>query len=242
MPDKEDDGNFLSRWSRRKRMRDDEVEEVVELETTDEPVAEKPMAIAAADTALEQDTELAEPSEPTEEELEIQANIEAAEAVDLETLAYESDFEVFMKKGVPDAIKNAAMQKLWRSNPVLAVLDGLNDYDEDFGDPKLNVYKSAWEVGRGFLTDDEMNHNPADKVKALVEKWMEEPVEATTAIASETTQEEQEDDTQLAANDPDDEPADNEVEIEETDEAEVSQEPVRVSMRSRIFDDAQDKS
>jgi hypothetical protein len=37
-----------------------------------------------------------------------------------------------MREGVPEALRNRALRKLWLSDPVLANLDGLNDYDEDF--------------------------------------------------------------------------------------------------------------
>ena len=86
------------------------------------------------------------------EDPELVANREAAEAVDLESLTYESDFTVFMKRGVPEALKNAALRKLWRSNPDLAVLDGLNDYDTDFrnAETAMDGFKSAWKVGRGY--------------------------------------------------------------------------------------------
>jgi len=51
---------------------------------------------------------------------------------DIETLTYESDFTAFLQKGVPESLQRLALAKLWRSNPVLANLDGLNDYDWDF--------------------------------------------------------------------------------------------------------------
>ncbi len=68
-------------------------------------------------------------------------------------MTYDSDFTVFMKRGVPETLKNAALRKLWRSNPDLAVLDGLNDYDTDFRPPDetaMDGFKSAWKVGRGY--------------------------------------------------------------------------------------------
>ena len=62
---------------------------------------------------------------------------------DIDTLDKESDFTVFMQAGVPEEMKNLALRALWRSDPVLANLDGLNDYDEDFG--------SMLEVGAEFM-------------------------------------------------------------------------------------------
>jgi hypothetical protein len=51
---------------------------------------------------------------------------------DIDSLDKDSDFTVFLGDKVPDALRNAALRKLWRSDPVFANLDGLNDYDEDF--------------------------------------------------------------------------------------------------------------
>ncbi|WP_417684351.1 DUF3306 domain-containing protein [Roseibium sp.] len=128
------DEGFLSRWSRRKRGVEEE-SEAAELQVV-------------ADETSEGDEHGTEP----QEDPELVANREAAEAVDLETLTYESDFTVFMKNGVPAALKNAALQKLWRSNPVLAVLDGLNDYDEDYriAQGVMGQFESAWKVGKGY--------------------------------------------------------------------------------------------
>ena len=236
MPDDDNEQNFLSRWSRRKR-------EVWTEEAENDPSLPVEQAGIEMDAGAEGSDDLAglatapgEPDKevPSAEELEMQANLEAAEAVDLESLEYESDYKLFLKKGVSQTLRNAAMQKLWRSNPVLSVLDGLNDYDEDYGDPKLNVYKSAWNVGRGFLTEAEMNHNPVDRAKTILQKLIEDKPDelAATAIEDETEQE---------VIEPQDSPG-----IEMSDEAElpvekqfdVSEEPKRVSIRNRLFEQA----
>ena len=51
---------------------------------------------------------------------------------DIDELAANSDYTAFLADGVPESLARAALRKLWRSDPVLANLDGLNDYDEDF--------------------------------------------------------------------------------------------------------------
>ena len=50
----------------------------------------------------------------------------------IETLGKDSDYTPFMRSDVPDAVRNAALRKLWLSDPVFANLDGLVDYAEDF--------------------------------------------------------------------------------------------------------------
>lgn len=66
------------------------------------------------------------------------------------------DFSVFMKATVPNALRNRALRTLWRSNPVLANVDMLVDYGEDFtgkGDV-IGAIKTAYQVGKGYLTEE----------------------------------------------------------------------------------------
>lgn len=78
--------------------------------------------------------------------------------VEVEALDYEADFTRFMKEDVPEALKRRALRQLWRSDPILANVDGLNDYDDDFTDAALavKVLQTAHKIGRGYLDDDEV--------------------------------------------------------------------------------------
>jgi hypothetical protein len=84
--------------------------------------------------------------------------IDPADLPDVESLDKDSDYTVFMQEGVPDAVRNLALRKLFASNPALAVLDGLNDYDDDYS--KLGIVtqtvKTAYKAGRGFLEDGDL--------------------------------------------------------------------------------------
>jgi len=75
----------------------------------------------------------------------------------LDTLGPGSDFKGFMAKDVPDQLRNLALRRLWRSNPILANLDGLNVYEEDYSDAAKVIpnMQSAYQVGRGYLRDPE---------------------------------------------------------------------------------------
>ncbi len=116
-------------------------------------------------SARQSETDAGRVDAPPSEDAEVQArhaaelaaNREAAEAVDLDALDADSDFSVFLKKGVPEILKKRAMSVLWRSNPVLANVDGLVDYDDDFGSPDLlmKTFKSAYQAGRGYLEHQE---------------------------------------------------------------------------------------
>jgi len=67
----------------------------------------------------------------------------------LESLKADSDFTPFLAEGVPEALARAALRIAWRSDPVLANLDGLNDYDEDFTIGSTGqVVRTALRVGR----------------------------------------------------------------------------------------------
>ncbi|HSG95468.1 MAG TPA: DUF3306 domain-containing protein [Afifellaceae bacterium] len=161
-----EDRPFLSRWSERKQR--------AELEAADRQSEAGPDQVEGAD------------DETADEELA--ANQAAAEAIDLDSLDEDSDYSPFLKDGVPADLKSAALQRLWRSNPVFANIDGLNDYDEDFTIPTtpMGAIKTAWKFGRGFLTDDDI----ADKDKTAAEPETVESAEGDDeAVAKAVTSE-----------------------------------------------------
>ncbi|WP_420731274.1 DUF3306 domain-containing protein [Hwanghaeella sp. 1Z406] len=91
--------------------------------------------------------------ELSEEELVEKANELGLPSLD--SLGPGSDFKAFMASTVPAQLRNLALQKLWRSNPVLANLDGLIDYGDDFTDAGTVVVnmQTAYQVGRGYKRD-----------------------------------------------------------------------------------------
>jgi len=61
------------------------------------------------------------------------------------------DFTGFMSRDVPEHLRRQALRTLWRSNPVLACVDGLNDYDDDYRVALLQEpIKTAYQVGKGM--------------------------------------------------------------------------------------------
>lgn len=213
------EGGFLSRWSRRKRAAEQELEpEIEEIESA----------------ALDAEAEAKLVEDEVDEEAE--TNRMAAEAIDIDSLQYEDDFKLFFKRGVPTALKNRALRQLWRSNPILANLDGLNDYDENFADPSQNVYKSLWQAGRGFLTEAEQKAqytsgrlvDEQEAVEVGEDVALEEEVAASDDEAEPTDQQPTEASAQT-----DEEPiAVLEEDVTEEDEQEAA--PVRVSLRRRL--------
>jgi len=123
--------DFLNRWSSRKLAE-------AEPEKTDAPVA-------LSDTDKEQGEEVDEIVAPP------------PDLPDVETLNAESDFTAFLGDNVPRDISKLAFKKLWRSDPVLANVDGLNDYDGDFSKVGMvtEVFKSVYQVGKGYHVEEE---------------------------------------------------------------------------------------
>ena len=131
---------FLSRWSRRKH----------EAESgSDEPEAiPEDVSADAADAAAMAEMEGVE-------ELSDAEILEKFDLKDPDELGPGDDFSGFMRAAIPEHLRRRALRTLWRSNPVLANLDGLNDYDGDWtgGSVAAGQLKTAYQVGMGFVRD-----------------------------------------------------------------------------------------
>ncbi len=59
----------------------------------------------------------------------------------------------FLSSALPQRLKTRALRRLWRLNPVLANVDGLVDYGEDFTDGAkiIENMQTAYQVGKGML-------------------------------------------------------------------------------------------
>jgi hypothetical protein len=157
--DRSDEG-FLQRWARRKA----EAREHPPAESGDD-AGQPPSDLGQSSTetggepagAHEAVTAGSEKSSTNDDPVRSLSEDDFAD-VDFEALDFDSDYGRFMGKGVPDSIRNRALRKLWVSDPVLANIDGLDDYCEDFSDAvwATSEIKTAWQVGRGFMTDEEV--------------------------------------------------------------------------------------
>lgn len=118
-----------------------------------------------ADVRATQEAELAEAQEG-KSDAEV---LEDLGLPDPATLQKGDDFSGFMASGVPEHLRRIALRTLWRSNPVLANIDGLNEYDDDYRAAMLlsEPVKTAYQVGKGMKAHlDEM----ARKAAALEEQ------------------------------------------------------------------------
>lgn len=127
--------NFLSRWSRRKR----------EAEAAPEDEAAKPEAPpSAADAAVPSD-EAAAPAMPS-----VEADFDLASLPSLESIAADTDVSMFMKPGVPSALRHAALRRAWASDPAIRDFRGPQENDWDFtapdGVPGFGTFKSEDEI------------------------------------------------------------------------------------------------
>ncbi|MGI6856943.1 DUF3306 domain-containing protein [Mesorhizobium sp. 1B3] len=118
--------NLFARWSRRKQ-----AARSTEFQTPDEEAhaLDKPTAQAKADSI---DQQLA-PAEPDTTEAETVEPIESLPRV--EDLTVDSDLSVFLRKGVPKALKGAAMRKMWSLDPAIRDYVGPAEYAWDFNQP-----------------------------------------------------------------------------------------------------------
>ncbi len=150
----DDEETFADRWSRRK-------------------VAARGSDVAAPVETPPNPTDDAEPAED-EEDL-------VAALPPIDELQADSDYTPFLDRRVPKELKRLALRKLWLSDPVLANLDGLNDYDDDFRTMGLGkVVRTAYEVGRGMVTR-------AEKEAELAAARAQQAADAGTAADDDVT-------------------------------------------------------
>lgn len=108
---------------------------------------------------------------------------------DVSDLNAESDFSAFLREGVSEEIRRKALRVLWRSDPVLANLDGLNDYDEDFRSSGViaEAVKTAYEAGKGYLDREKEEDGSSPEEKSMPDRTdRTDPTEAAdTEVAEE---------------------------------------------------------
>ena len=133
-------------------------------------------AVAQAEAAAEQ----ASLEDRTEAEI-----LEELNLPDPDTLEQGDDFSAFLAKAVPERIRRRALRKLWLSNPILANVDELVDYGEDFTDKAMVVegMQTAYQVGKGMLKH--LTHEDTDQDRDHDEGQNPDQPEVETAASSE---------------------------------------------------------
>ena len=163
-----EDPGFLSRWARRKRaaLRG---EAPVEEARPGAAATEAPPLPRLADPMAEVDLAAPAPADPVEE-LPAPAAAAEAEPFDVsslppvELLDAASDFSVFLKPGVPAALRSAALRKAWTADPLIRDYLSPLDYGWDFNAPGGLPFGFGDALGEG-----------ADKVLQLIRQAVGEP-------------------------------------------------------------------
>ena len=144
-----EDKGFLSRWSDRKLKADaEEVEQTL------------PAAMS---------------EESHEDEFEGKSDEEILSILDLpepETLTLGDTVEKFMDGRVPERIRARALRAFWKTNPVLANIDGLDEYCEDYTDAATVVenLQTIYQVGKGYAVQalDALESLAEDELEARI--------------------------------------------------------------------------
>jgi hypothetical protein len=146
----ERDEDFLRRWSRRK------------IKAKRESVPDGEQDRSGPSALSRPGDETPEPSKgqpaPTRHEARPLTEEDFAD-VDFDSLNAQSDYSRFLAPNVPESIKSKALRKLWASSEIFSQVEPFQDYAEDYTDAArcvpMGALKTAYRIGRGFLTDEE---------------------------------------------------------------------------------------
>ena len=175
MSTKEPEPGFASRWSRLKQ------------ESREEQALEE---------------EVSEPEVPAEDTRSDAEILEELGLPDPDALQPGDEIKGFMAKAVPTRLRNRALRKLWLSNPVLANLDELVEYGEDYTDAATVIenLQTAYQVGKGWAdklvetpkpltanddgAEDEGTDEEVTEVEPIVESPAEEPLDESLTLVA----------------------------------------------------------
>ena len=124
-----EDKGFLSRWSDRKLKNETDVPSAAEADGNEETLGEDEFEGKSDDEILS-----------------------ILELPDPEKLKLGDTVEKFMDGRVPERIRARALRAFWKTNPVLANIDGLDEYCDDYTDAATVIenLQTIYEVGKGY--------------------------------------------------------------------------------------------
>ena len=131
---KELEENFLSRWSKKKSKQTQ-----IENYNSKQPDPESSTETENQSSLDEENNKL------NDEELLKKYNLPNPE-----NIKTEKSLDVFFKEGVPDRLRQIALRRVWRLNPIIRFADAeINDYHEDFTDAATVIegMQTAYKVG-----------------------------------------------------------------------------------------------
>ena len=145
--------SFISRWSKRKSgiVSDEDNSELNKNLRIDEDKKNKKSSGKEID-------------ESNYDELNDEELLEKFKLPNPDKIKKEKGLDVFFKDGVPDRLRQIALRRVWKLNPIIRFADAeINDYHEDFTDAATVIegMQTAYQVGKGYLT--EMLENKDDE-------------------------------------------------------------------------------
>ena len=160
-------GSFISRWSKRKSG-------VVSTEDNQE-LNEN---LKKEEGKNNKETNNENTKDNNYDELNDQELLEKFKLPNPDKIKKEKGLDVFFKDGVPDRLRQIALRRVWKLNPIIRFADAeINDYHEDFTDAATVIegMQTAYQVGKGYLSEilenkDEETHAEKPKFEKLEPK------------------------------------------------------------------------
>ena len=134
-------GGFLSRWSARKSQI-----------AKGEPVPEEaPLPLAEDGTALTVNDEVEDDEDAALTDAEL---LEKYELPDPEDVTEETGLDRFMSGDMPERLRQMALRRLWRLNPMFGIVDDMVEYGEDYTDAAVVIegMQTAYTAGKGYAS------------------------------------------------------------------------------------------
>ena len=139
---------FMSRWSKRKsNLKHDQGNEKnlkgkTELQESN---------VNEQKTVIKEEVDESQYSDLNDQEL-----LEKFKLPNPEKIKKETGLDLFFKDGVPDRLRQIALRRVWKLNPIIRFADAeINDYHEDFTDAATVIegMQTAYQVGKGYLSE-----------------------------------------------------------------------------------------
>ena len=155
------ESGFLARWSARKSA-------VVQSEAPDE----QPDDLQAVDDAGPADEDAG---------LSDAALLEKYDLPDPDTIDEETGLDRFLNGDMPERLRQMALRRLWRLNPLFAVVDDMVEYGEDYTDAATVIegMQTAYSAGKGYARQPD----PSDEGDEAQTDDADEATEATAQDA-----------------------------------------------------------
>ena len=139
---------FMSRWSKRKsNLKHDQGNEKnlkgkTELQESN---------VNEQKTVIKEEVDDSQYSDLNDQEL-----LEKFKLPNPEKIKKEKGLDLFFKDVVPDRLRQIALRRVWKLNPIIRFADAeINDYHEDFTDAATVIegMQTAYQVGKGYLSE-----------------------------------------------------------------------------------------